>query len=421
MFWNPAVRIPKSPMDWTRASAKGGQAETQKHGHRPGGMLDDKPCLCDTKVFSDAGCRASDERSVRVMTASLHILCALSAVGPSTPPTQNPARIPRTPAIGDAAPPYAGRSRTSRPTADGGHLVPVCVSQRIAALLLLPLLHAGRRPPTRAAAQSPCSPVAVNSNNIGPRGCGVASPTDWSPMSDWTQPARTGTASIIKAPQPLSRADHVGFRVSCTTALLITNHRHLREILRLVLSLRFRDFKDPTRLSSRVRKPPGGNIADMSDKESRSDPESCATDAHLYNSTIEHLTWRGVTVTVKDRENKQPRNIVDDAFGIVRAGASIPPQSADLASIILVDIALLGEMCALMGPSGCGKTTLLNVLAGRPTNASKVESDILVNGKHVSKSDFRQISCFVEQEDALIGSLTVRETLDFSSRLSSGR
>ncbi|KAL3953725.1 hypothetical protein ACCO45_011681 [Purpureocillium lilacinum] len=158
----------------------------------------------------------------------------------------------------------------------------------------------------------------------------------------------------------------------------------------------------------------------MSDKESRSDPESCATDAHLYNSTIEHLTWRGVTVTVKDRETKQPRNIVDDAFGIVRAGASIPPQSADLASIILVDIALLGEMCALMGPSGCGKTTLLNVLAGRPTNASKVESDILVNGKHVSKSDFRQISCFVEQEDALIGSLTVRETLDFSSRLSSG-
>ncbi|OAQ95235.1 ABC transporter [Purpureocillium lilacinum] len=154
----------------------------------------------------------------------------------------------------------------------------------------------------------------------------------------------------------------------------------------------------------------------MSDKESRSDPESCATDAHLYNSTIEHLTWRGVTVTVKDRETKQPRNIVDDAFGIVRAGASIPPQSADLASIILVDIALLGEMCALMGPSGCGKTTLLNVLAGRPTNASKVESDILVNGKHVSKSDFRQISCFVEQEDALIGSLTVRETLDFSSR-----
>lgn len=74
-----------------------------------------------------------------------------------------------------------------------------------------------------------------------------------------------------------------------------------------------------------------------------------------------------------------------------------------------------------MGPSGCGKTTLLNVLAGRPTNASSVHSRVLVNGSTLSQSAFRQISCFVEQEDALIGALTVRETLDFSSRLASTR
>jgi ABC-type multidrug transport system ATPase subunit len=74
-----------------------------------------------------------------------------------------------------------------------------------------------------------------------------------------------------------------------------------------------------------------------------------------------------------------------------------------------------------MGPSGCGKTTLLNVLARRPTNASNVESKVLINGSRLSRSDFRAITCFVEQEDALIGSLTVRETLEFSSRLSSTR
>lgn len=81
----------------------------------------------------------------------------------------------------------------------------------------------------------------------------------------------------------------------------------------------------------------------------------------------------------------------------------------------------VGEICALMGPSGCGKTTLLNVLARRPTNASNVESEVLVNGSRLSRSEFREISCFVEQEDALIGSLTVRETLEFSSRLASTR
>ena len=74
-----------------------------------------------------------------------------------------------------------------------------------------------------------------------------------------------------------------------------------------------------------------------------------------------------------------------------------------------------------MGPSGCGKTTLLNVLARRPTNASNVEANILVNGTKPSRSVFQQISCFVEQEDALIGALTVRETLEFSSRLASTR
>jgi ABC-type multidrug transport system ATPase subunit len=78
-----------------------------------------------------------------------------------------------------------------------------------------------------------------------------------------------------------------------------------------------------------------------------------------------------------------------------------------------------GEICALMGPSGCGKTTLLNVLASRPTGAQKVEATVLVNGSKPSKTDFRQMSCFVEQEDALIGSLTVRETLHFASRLAS--
>ena len=82
---------------------------------------------------------------------------------------------------------------------------------------------------------------------------------------------------------------------------------------------------------------------------------------------------------------------------------------------------IAGEICALMGPSGCGKTTLLNVLASRATGAQKVESTVLVNGTKPSRTTFREISCFVEQEDALIGSLTVRETLHFASRLASTR
>ncbi len=74
---------------------------------------------------------------------------------------------------------------------------------------------------------------------------------------------------------------------------------------------------------------------------------------------------------------------------------------------------------AIMGPSGSGKTTLLNVLAHR--NASfraELAGTITVNGAEISTEVFQSISSYVEQEDALIGSLTVRETLDFAARLS---
>jgi ABC-type multidrug transport system ATPase subunit len=71
-----------------------------------------------------------------------------------------------------------------------------------------------------------------------------------------------------------------------------------------------------------------------------------------------------------------------------------------------------------MGPSGCGKTTLLNMLARREVQAATVESTLLVNGRPLPSRDFRRISSYVEQEDALMGALTVRETLYFAAQLS---
>lgn len=44
---------------------------------------------------------------------------------------------------------------------------------------------------------------------------------------------------------------------------------------------------------------------------------------------------------------------------------------------------------------------------------------VLTDGCYMSQSDFQLMTAFVEQEDALIGSLTVRETISFALRLSS--
>ncbi|KFZ23174.1 hypothetical protein V502_02345, partial [Pseudogymnoascus sp. VKM F-4520 (FW-2644)] len=99
----------------------------------------------------------------------------------------------------------------------------------------------------------------------------------------------------------------------------------------------------------------------------------------LVNTSVRNITWRGVTVTVNDRKTKQSKTIVDNVEGIVNAGS--------------------------------GKTTLLNVLARRPTKYRSIDGSIFVNGSSVSQSAFRQISCFVEQQDALVGALTVFETV----------
>jgi ABC-type multidrug transport system ATPase subunit len=78
-----------------------------------------------------------------------------------------------------------------------------------------------------------------------------------------------------------------------------------------------------------------------------------------------------------------------------------------------------GTLTALMGPSGSGKTTLLLVLARRTGGLSsfKVTGDVRYNGQWATPSLLRQVSRFVEQEDHLIGLLTVKETVDFAAKM----
>ncbi|KAJ5407151.1 hypothetical protein N7465_008435 [Penicillium sp. CMV-2018d] len=116
----------------------------------------------------------------------------------------------------------------------------------------------------------------------------------------------------------------------------------------------------------------------------------------LMNQSVKDFSWSGLTVTVKDRETKQARDLICDISGNVKQG----------------------ELVALMGPSGCGKTTLLNVLARRSPGAAKVLGDTYVNGAKVDAASFGRMTSYVEQEDALIGSLSVWETVRFAADLS---
>ncbi|OAA55022.1 ABC transporter [Niveomyces insectorum RCEF 264] len=69
-----------------------------------------------------------------------------------------------------------------------------------------------------------------------------------------------------------------------------------------------------------------------------------------------------------------------------------------------------GEVMAIMGASGAGKTTFLDILA-RKNKRGEVSGNFYVNGEKVSDHDFRNVVGFVDQEDTMLPTLTVHETI----------
>ncbi|CEG35983.1 atp-binding cassette superfamily [Plasmopara halstedii] len=76
-----------------------------------------------------------------------------------------------------------------------------------------------------------------------------------------------------------------------------------------------------------------------------------------------------------------------------------------------------GELTAIMGPSGSGKTTLVDLLADR-ISSGHLTGTIELNGIERVTKTFRAVTSYVAQEDSLLGSFTVIETMKMAARLS---
>ncbi|KAL8286472.1 hypothetical protein RQP46_004489 [Phenoliferia psychrophenolica] len=77
---------------------------------------------------------------------------------------------------------------------------------------------------------------------------------------------------------------------------------------------------------------------------------------------------------------------------------------------------LPGEIMAVIGASGAGKSTFLDLLA-KKSKKGTTQGEILVNGKQVGDAEYRRVVGFVDQEDTLMGTLTVYETVLCSALL----
>ena len=76
-----------------------------------------------------------------------------------------------------------------------------------------------------------------------------------------------------------------------------------------------------------------------------------------------------------------------------------------------------GEMVAIMGPSGSGKTSLLNALSQRTglSRGSVVDGEITINGRTLARGDYGKVGAFVQQDDVLQATYTVRELFEFAA------
>ncbi|KAI0976907.1 hypothetical protein F4678DRAFT_128699 [Xylaria arbuscula] len=79
-------------------------------------------------------------------------------------------------------------------------------------------------------------------------------------------------------------------------------------------------------------------------------------------------------------------------------------------------IAHPGEITAIMGASGAGKTSFLDILA-RKNKRGHFSGDFYVNGEKVTDADFKSVIGFVDQEDTMLPTLTVHETILTSALL----
>lgn len=75
-----------------------------------------------------------------------------------------------------------------------------------------------------------------------------------------------------------------------------------------------------------------------------------------------------------------------------------------------------GQVLGLLGPSGSGKTSLLNALAAVENGKSSFSGEVRLDGRKISKG-YRKIAAYVQQDDSLFSTLTVRECISYSAQL----
>lgn len=124
----------------------------------------------------------------------------------------------------------------------------------------------------------------------------------------------------------------------------------------------------------------------------------------------------------REEDTYAPRSpILPVRIDLVNLGYK-PPNAKSKQPRILEDVNACfepGQLVAVMGPSGSGKSTLLRLIQGDTRYLRGLKGEALANGTSIKAihGAWRHLCSLVPQEDVLLGSFTVRETMRFSTQL----
>ncbi|XP_077242382.1 ABC transporter G family member 15-like [Tasmannia lanceolata] len=112
-----------------------------------------------------------------------------------------------------------------------------------------------------------------------------------------------------------------------------------------------------------------------------------------FSKTSAYLVWENLTVVLPNYGKGPTKSLLHGLNGYCEPG----------------------RIMAIMGPSGSGKSTLLDSLAGRLASNLVLTGEVLLNGKK-KRLDYGVVA-YVTQENTMLGTLTVKETLTYSAHL----
>ncbi|CAH8630319.1 unnamed protein product [Dicrocoelium dendriticum] len=172
--------------------------------------------------------------------------------------------------------------------------------------------------------------------------------------------------------------------------------------------------KHYTRLESLSSVVPLGSVAPITGRLRR---ESLSTTGGDRNSVADQPGYPMSGDSVTSQQSTVTGSVLTFHHITYEVKLKKMPWSRAVSKTVLNDVSgiLRPGLNAIMGPTGSGKSSLLDILAGRK-DPRFLSGQVLVDG-YPQPKNFKCISGYVVQDDIVMGTLTVRENLNFSAAL----